>query len=1023
MRKRQLIWRDLYHYRWQVIAIALAVSLTVAVVTASLLTGNSVRQTLLRQASEKLNGVKTAIKIPHGTMRSDAVKHTTGQLQLNSFISHSDGKFANKINLYGLKNSIPANEIHLNEAIANALNIKLNDTIVVKTLKPSFLSQSFVLSTSNQSIYSWRLKVSKINQNNFSLEHNQRQAFNGFVNLNWLNEKLDLENRCNLFTTTQKLSSSAIKANLRLTDFGCYVTDFPEQSRILIRSNEGFIPNTVAQAFDAYKPQKAFTWFVNELSAGTSTTPFSFVAGVEDREIADDEIIVNQWLADDLKLKVGDSLKISYFEADLSKKSAQFKVKNIIPTIKNDWQRAFMPNFPGLSDSESCSDWDSELPIDLDKVREKDEAYWDDYSGTPKAFISLKTAQKLWKNRFGDVTAITLPIEFKNQVENIFQKSLQNLDILPQIVINEVEKTGQLAAEKSVDFTSLFLGLSFFIIVAGLILMSTVINLFLADRKYDIGVMKSCGHSNSQIKSLLFTEIFIVIIVGVLDGLIYGTLCCYGTIYLLNTAWSGAVGTAQLQTYISPTLLAITAIGITLFLLLFSRILLNRFIKREIIELTNSKIPVNKKSASWQAPLFYGVIILSFLSANTVPTASQNAMGGFIGIGMLALLGLNGRTLLILRRAVSRINLTTVNQKSFIIRNITRNTVRSMSVIALLSLGIFLTVAVGINRKGLINNPYERSSGTGGFSLFIDTTLPLKSIDFDQPTVAFRRQLGTSADCQNLNKVLLPTIIGCQPKELSSRGAFTFLDTLENNDESPWEQLDSNDEIIPFVTDFNAAMWILQMKIGDTLEYQVASGKTYLLKLVGGIENSVLQGNIIISEKNFLKLFPNSDGYNLFLSDIEPNNLEGFTEKQSRNLRNFGVEIEPTDQRLNRFNIVQNTYLQIFLVLGGLGVVLGIIGTFITIFRNIQERKNEIDWFISAGFSSSQIRQQLFLENSFLLKHGLINGTLAALVVIIPILRSPAGTIPWLNLALLYICIVITTVLLFKLLIKKIKLS
>src|SRR5688500_3833857 len=65
-----------------------------------------------------------------------------------------------------------------------------------------------------------------------------------------------------------------------------------------------------------------------------------------------------------------------------------------------------MPDFPGMTDADNCRDWDTGFPINTEAIRDKDEAYWDQYRGAPKAFINLKTAQKIWSNRFGDLTGV-----------------------------------------------------------------------------------------------------------------------------------------------------------------------------------------------------------------------------------------------------------------------------------------------------------------------------------------------------------------------------------------------------------------------------------------------------------------------------------------------------------------------------------------------------------------------------------------------------------------------------------------
>jgi len=98
--------------------------------------------------------------------------------------------------------------------------------------------------------------------------------------------------------------------------------------------------------------------------------------------ISTDEIIINSWLAEDLNLDTGDTLELRYFVIGplrtLDEKSDSFIVKKIIPTNYNYADQALMPDFPGLSDAGNCSEWDAGIPIDLKKIRNKDEQYWTD---------------------------------------------------------------------------------------------------------------------------------------------------------------------------------------------------------------------------------------------------------------------------------------------------------------------------------------------------------------------------------------------------------------------------------------------------------------------------------------------------------------------------------------------------------------------------------------------------------------------------------------------------------------------
>ena len=85
-------------------------------------------------------------------------------------------------------------------------------------------------------------------------------------------------------------------------------------------------------------------------------------------------------------------------------RSSEFRVAGIVPIEAGD--RDLAPPYPGISDSPSLSDWNPPFPVDLRRVRPVDEAYWERYRTTPKAFISLEVGQRLWRTRYGALTSI-----------------------------------------------------------------------------------------------------------------------------------------------------------------------------------------------------------------------------------------------------------------------------------------------------------------------------------------------------------------------------------------------------------------------------------------------------------------------------------------------------------------------------------------------------------------------------------------------------------------------------------------
>ena len=81
------------------------------------------------------------------------------------------------------------------------------------------------------------------------------------------------------------------------------------------------------------------TYLVNELRAGTNATPYSMVTAAGSPwtppDLRDDEIIVNQWLADELQIKPGVALDLAYFLAEsgarLVERTNRFRVRAVVP--------------------------------------------------------------------------------------------------------------------------------------------------------------------------------------------------------------------------------------------------------------------------------------------------------------------------------------------------------------------------------------------------------------------------------------------------------------------------------------------------------------------------------------------------------------------------------------------------------------------------------------------------------------------------------------------------------------------
>jgi putative ABC transport system permease protein len=308
---------------------------------------------------------------------------------------------------------------------------------------------------------------------------------NAYVPIQWLQEKLDRTEQANILlvaddaneSVTVERANEAVRKSWQLADSGLELRKPDKRDVLELRSRRIFIDESLTKsAMNAVNGTVGvLTYFVNELRCGDRSTPYSMVTAIGKSadsnnfipmDIEDDDIIINQWLADDLGAKVGDSLELAYFVVSpmrkLDEETTTFRIHRILPMQGLAIDSDLMPDFPGLADADNCRDWDAGIPIDLDKIRKVDEDYWDKFQGTPKAFITLKAGQAMWANRYGNLTAIRYPLTEKQNKdinESITAKILNTVDPASiGLYFQPVRARGIKAGNEATDFGQLFLG-------------------------------------------------------------------------------------------------------------------------------------------------------------------------------------------------------------------------------------------------------------------------------------------------------------------------------------------------------------------------------------------------------------------------------------------------------------------------------------------------------------------------------------------------------------------------------------
>ncbi len=1081
------ILRSLRFHARAHLGVVLGAAVGSAALTGALVVGDSVRGSLRDMALARLGRTDTAMASGDRFFRAQLAEEiqptakglSAPVLQLPGMAVAEDASArANHVQILGvdekfwqLANQPPAfgnlspDEVALNRPLAEQLKVKAGDTILLRIQKPSLLSRDAPISPQEDLSVAFRLKVLAVVSDEqfgrFSLQANQVAPFNAFVNLARLEEKVGQTNRANLLLSANSgdapgeavnAANQSLRQHWQLADAELELREVPKSGGYELRSDRVFLDPTVAEAArDAIKgAEPIITYFVNQISSPPFRTPYSMVtamgAPVVPNDMRDDEILINDWLAEDLDATPGETILLTYYVIGngraLEERTNEFTIHGIVPLSGPAGDRTLMPDFPGLAQAESSRDWDAGFPIQLKQIREKDEQYWKEYRGTPKAFVTLAAGKKMWSNRFGEFTAVRFPPAGK-KLENVRDIILQKLDPASLgLSFQPVREQALAASSQATDFGGLFIGFSLFLIVAALLLMALLFQFGLEQRATEIGTLLALGFRPRQVRRLLLWEGVVLALVGGAIGAVGGIFYARTMLRGLTTIWRNAVGTSSLHYHATPETLALGAISSALVGALTIWLALRKQARRPARELMaegGEERGWRMEDGGWKKSRGLWVGTIAAVSAlGLIATAiwkgdTSSAETFFCAGALLLIQGLGfSAAWLAFAGGARQPKLETVGQARRLsvgglgVRGCGRRRKRSLATIGLLASGVFLIVAIGAFRIDANQNAANPASGTGGFEFVGESTLPV-TYDLNSPAghafyglnspemrfvrvVAFRVHDGDEASCLNLNRAQKPRLLGVNPESLHIRDAFTFTETMKGlakdkgwlllKEQGNGQNSPQAEDEIPAVGDENSILWAMGKKVGDTVDYTDERGRSFKLRLVGALANSVLQGNLIIDEAEFVKRFPGESGYRMFLLDMPSNVLTKASATMTRALQDEGLELTPAVKRLNEFNAVQNTYLSTFQALGGLGLLLGSAGLGVVVLRNVQERRGELGLLLAVGFRRRALQWLVLSEHGALLGLGLCVGLVAAAIGVWPALLSPGAQIPYASLAL-----------------------
>ncbi|MDF1711907.1 MAG: hypothetical protein P1U90_06685 [Akkermansiaceae bacterium] len=995
MKSTGFILKGIRHYRsayWGVLAGA---AVGAMVLLGALMAGDSVQESLTRSAELRTGKVAKIFSGGERFFRADLAERNggsamiylkgqvnveeraEGQVQVMG-VSEDFWDFAPKEASVELSNFDAA----ISGPLARALDLKEGDSAVVRLQKPGLLSGDAPLSGESESVSSMRITVAKILTDDefgrFSLEQTQVPPSSVFVPLKRLQKVLDLKGKANALLLDEDQSFDPGK--LDLADYGISVVEVP--GGVEVRSERIFIEPRIAERIEG---EPVLTYLINTLATEVGETPYSMVTAVSGKSAmflptqpGEGEVVINDWLADDLRAQIGDELTMDYFVVEsgskLVEKRGVFTVKAIVKMEGPAADQRWMPDFPGVADVESARDWEPGLPLDLTRIRDKDDEYWENFKGTPKAFVSYEVGEKLWGNRWGKVTGMRIPggkvDEVSKSVRDVLEPSLAGMQ--------EMDFSGQAkeAAKSPVDFAGLFLAMSFFLIIAAIALVAMLFRFNVEQRAEEGALLSAVGIRAGKITNWRIGEAFFVVLAGALAGALLATVFCTMVLKVISSIWGE--GTA-FELHLSGGTI-VTGILVIVELSLLAVWLTTRKQAKQSASMrlnSGAEEEVGKPGKWATGFLVFGLLLVAGGIAMSFSAAAQGAFF-LVGFGVLV------TGLAAFRKRLARIgSLGELSPDGMAKVNLSRRASRSLTVVGVLAAGVFLVLSVASFRKNGGENWQDKRSGAGGFSWWVETTSPVNRpadakgevVWFGLETlVPFRIGAGDDVDCFNLTASTQPRLLGVDPGLLEGR--------FRTSDD--WSFLKGDG--VPAFVDETTMMWVLKKKVGDELIYQDEWGNDFPITIAGVVKDSVFQGSLILDEAKLLEKFPSLGGYQLFLSPDEK-----ARETLQEETADLGGKVTATKDRLAAFHEVENTYIAIFNVLGGLGIILGSFGVGIVTARNLVERKAEFETLRVLGISKLRRSRIVKREVRSMVAWGLGLGLLSALIAVIPVLGGTVG--------------------------------
>jgi putative ABC transport system permease protein len=1033
--------KSIRYYGIRHLILACAVALSAAIFCAALMTGHSLHEGLIKNLTKRIGTLQHALYFPDRFVeasRAENLPAVEAAILVQGELLDSEGNVcATKAQIIGIlpkKGSAPLPYPVLNE---RARSLIQGTEASIRLKKVASFSVELPLGDTHSSRIIRRsiqlpADTAGLPENlthipiDFAFEPSTLPPVNIFVPYALLEESLDLSGKANLFVST----GAAISLPLTCEDLGLAIKE--STLGTTLTSTSIYLPSKVTTLFPSNTVQTATFYLADAFETPEHQTPYGFVGAVTPSfggtpsDLQPDEVVINAWLAQQLALEPQQPILLKWrrFETNgkLVPEERSFRVRSIMPMEEAVTFKAYMPTFPGMKDVDSCAAWDVGMPMDAEKLKDKEnEAYWKAWRETPKLLMRADTGTACFGALFGKAMCLSVQ-EKPEKVRELIEARLHAQDV-GAITLN-LASDGARAARGSTDFNGLFIGMLFILIISSLLLASLTFSLTLDSRRRELALLLATGWSRQRCLVTSIFEWMPTLLIASTLGVAVGCGITRLLIGSLSRFWRAAFAEANLS-YAFSLPVAMTSIAILTFImvviLFFQMRRLTRKNPTALLHVADERMESTSsvpKGPSHLLNIFGTLLALLALLILLLTARGEYAQGAFFGAGFLLLLS----GVLFIRSTATLWRNSQQATTSPVLTGFCRAAhfpKRNTPVVLLIAMGTFLVIGVLSMKSDPAANTANPSSGSGGFASIVSSIIPFdrekgmemaKRVSGAKVIIPVRVHEGDTAGCLNMNAPVSPMVYGLDAQELARLRAFE--PPQAGGVWSPLRLNLTNDALPALAADLSMLQYSLKAKADPVTGTRYSYGNA-TLQLVGvlPIRNTILQGALLMDEAVFLKAFPEEQGYRLWLCDYAPYLLremisaspQGMGMGTSFKLRALrhpepGISIETTEERLRLLASVESTYLDMFLVFGGLGMMLGLFGIALIIFRGVEERRHEFALLIALGLTRKQIFLLLISEYGALIASGLLCGLIPALIAIQPAATALKNQMPWLTL-------------------------